>query len=607
MQLILFAMNLSADQMDYAEACVKQMDSVFPTLSMDTYWSHRQNDKILLSTVNHPFKATQPRCYRHVDDSQVTLYDGVFVDPEGELRPNQASVLAKDWEGARGRIEGQFIAARLDKAANRFEVYSDHLGLYNFFICKHTEGWLISNSIRLLTRVRKRFEIDPTGIAMALAYGIPFGEYTLQKDIHAIPGGHLLSFDGKTARIEQKLYFNRAGWSQRKKRPFGELDIKRLAEKLARPMKQLADDYGPLEAPITAGQDSRVILALLRAVDADAIYFSSGRKDLIDVSIGKIIARHFNLPHRWNNLVDKDLVEKWDDLTHRLIQQTDGVVTFARVGSLYNQPKALRKLPIHLYGAGGEFGKNMYVDMDFYLAKQSPRRLTDHLIKRYDKKKKTFTNEDAYQIGRQCIERYVLDLAREGFHNSDLLMAYFAFARYPRWAGANFKNMAPYADVYAPLCTRTFAEAAFSIDPIRRYCHSLHYQLIKHCLPQLYKLPIEHPFRTQRPDKNTAKLIYYGIKGKYEKLVRDIRNKAEIKLPKQKSREYQRMKWLYTNMDRMRQLCLDQHESPIWDFVKRTEFEKATIPGVSMTYVGHHQQELFNLYTLFAYTASADS
>jgi hypothetical protein len=604
MQLFLFGINLSADQMDHAEACVKAMDAAFPTLSMDTYWSHRQGDRVLLATVNHPPEATQPRCYRHIDDSQITLYDGVFIDPEGELRPNQATVLAQDWEGVIDRIEGQFIAARLDKATNRFEVYSDHLGLYNYFICEHAGGWLVSNSIRLLTRVRRRFELDPTGIAMALAYGTVFGDYTLQKGIRAVPGGHLLSFDGKLGLIQEQLYFNRVGWSQRKKRPFEELDIKRLAQKLARPMKQLAEVYGPLEAPITAGQDSRVILALLRSVDADAIYFSSGRQDLIDVSIGKKIASHFNLPHRWNNLVDKGLIEKWDELTHRLIQQTDGAVTFAHVASLYNQPKTLRKLPIHLYGAGGEFGKNIYVDMDFYLAKRSPRRLSDYLIKLYDKKKKAYTNEAAYQIGQQSIRRYVLELAREGFKNTDLLMAYFAFARFPRWAGANFKNVAPYADVYAPLCTRTFAQAAFSMDPIRRYCHSLHYQLIKHCLPQLHNLPIEHPFRTQRPDKNIAKLIYYGVKGKYKKLIEDIRKKEELKLPKLMSREYQRMKWLCTNMDQMRQRCLDQPQSLIWDFVKRKDFEKATAPGVSMTYVGHHQHELFMLFTLFAYTAS---
>ena len=54
----------------------------------------------------------------------------------------------------------------------------------------------------------------------------------------------------------------------------------------------------PVTAAITAGRDSRVCLALLRAAGADARYVTGGVPGEPDIEIAKALAARFGFPHR---------------------------------------------------------------------------------------------------------------------------------------------------------------------------------------------------------------------------------------------------------------------------------------------------------------------
>ena len=162
-------------------------------------------------------------------------------------------------------------------------------------------------------------------------------------------------------------------------------------------------------------------------------------------------------------------------------------------------------------------------------------------------------------------------------------------------------------DVFSPFCTRAFVGAAFSIPAIRRYAHHVHYQLLSSLAPELHSFPFEKTWPPQEPIINFCRFLYHicchtvGHKIKQQRLTEARKSRAKLR---NSPRIYHRALWLEAKNTYLRELCLDQADSSLWDFVDRSKFERITSIRTDPSERRQHLQELFDVATLFQYALS---
>jgi asparagine synthase (glutamine-hydrolysing) len=163
-------------------------------------------------------------------------------------------------------------------------------------------------------------------------------------------------------------------------------------------------------------------------------------------------------------------------------------------------------------------------------------------------------------------------------------------------------------DVFSPYCTRPFIEAAFAVSALQRYTQPLHYSLIRLLSPEMHKLPFNPvgtgPWPLQQPVMNLLKSCGTA---RLRKAHRRIANwfKRDGVSPAHIVRDsmFDRWGWFEAKRETMREICLDQTNSPLWSFVDRSVFDRITSSVVTPADRSHYVQILFHIVTLFYYEA----
>src|SRR5262249_49912319 len=179
------------------------------------------------------------------------------------------------------------------------------------------------------------------------------------------------------------------------------------------------------------------------------------------------------------------------------------------------------------------------------------------------------------------IKRFFEECLDEGFEPLDLPDIFYADERVRRWAGNCVRETLPIGDRFRFLCTRQFAEAAFSVPAIRRYSEPLHYELTKCLSPKLHGMPYEHPWRSQWPAVILGKAAASAwIKKAWTRMpgnrIRRRLTQAFAKLRRSPDHVpmYDQARWLEAKREQVREVCLEQSDSLIWSFVNRSFFDQ---------------------------------
>jgi hypothetical protein len=527
------------------------------------------------------------------------LITGAVVDPAGRFNAQDARALADNTDQLT-QLEGQFVA--VEATAERITVTNDAYGVYQVFYAEQGGSCLVSNNATVLAHILDASEYDALGVSAFIAGSFAMSNRTLLRGVTVMPGGQQWTWS-PTRGLERRTYYHYATLAQATKAPLSERQAAGVAQALGDQLQQLSRQSASLRVPITAGRDSRVMVALALQRRLDAEYFSVGDANRDDVKVGASIAERYGLRHTCKPTSMETIIGSWASLAERVVARNDGLVTLEHIGNAVDE-EGLQHNPTMLYGAGGEIARGYYQTARTCLMQPSPHYLTSLLHDAAIGHHHALLTPAAYHAVKGYVAQFVTETLGAGFSASDVPDVFFLNEIVRRWAGSQFRQVMHRFRVFSPFCTRPYAETAFQLVPAERMMEALPLALIRHSYPELLQIPFDKPLMPQTRAALRQKLLKQQLKEDAKSLLRQLGVLAPLRKLKRHpagsdpklSKANERLYYL----EQMRAYCLDQAASPLWDYVSREAFERMMAKDHQLLRV-HNLRMLYNVMTVFYY------
>ncbi|HET6705057.1 hypothetical protein [Amycolatopsis sp.] len=511
---------------------------------------------------------------------RLSLVDGVAIGASGDSVVTAAAVasgppgeLCRDPE-----LDGQF--AILDATRSTLDIAVDTLGLCLLHWCRTPDGWFVSNRVEPLARLAGKTAIDEDAATAFLSVGWVTGERTLVAGVRTVPGGAHWSW-----RPEEEPVFAKPRDPLRIiGMPRASVDIPALRDDLVARCAAVGDWLGGVESGLTSGLDSRLLFMVLRAADVNTVYITGGAPDSPDVRVSRQIADTYGIDRRYIPPLPEDEIRaNWHRISRQLLAQNDGMVSLWQASDLMRPPVAA---PVSLWGVGGAIGRSFYGmprDLLEFRRGALRRRFVDKQAKDADG---LLTAEGTATIRRR-LRGFADDVLAGGTPPGVLSDAFLTLELIGRWAAPNAHKIHP-VPVFAPLSTRPWLRAAFSMSPVRRYSEPLHYRLFQLLAPgedianhpsgqwrsQLPYLNLCHGYARQKVLQNSGR----DPLGFRARILEDVRRDVAAR-------------------------CLDRKSSSLWNVVSRPVFEAVMSDRTGPERRAPMARSLYAAITLFEYEA----
>ncbi len=590
MNVFVAGWNLTADMQEAALAALRRMISTYPVLDIQSLcWArgprviaaimHEKPDGRVSSPLPCVFKTAAGICF----------YDGCFVDPSGRFNPMNAQELSAHWNDVGTTAEGQFSAVRVGLKTPRLEVFTDFLGMGQVYYWNTGHSWMLSNSVELIARTIQSADLDPLGVGLALSLGWVPGDRTLHQSIRVLPAAAHWSWEGASNDpVKICNYPKSRFWELPRTFRFERDEASQLEKKLSGICAELGKQQGVLECPITGGRDSRVLVGLLMQGRVSTQYYTDafpGSEE--DVGIGQSVAQTLDLPYK---VVSKDiegLSREWSSAVERLVRQNDGMVSLWQIGDILWEPRPVGSSSIRLWGIGGEIARGIYDNPIWHYGLKSASFTKRFLARKLLERSELITIESA-TTATDFIGQWVDQKLDEGCPIADIPDLFYTSERVRRWAASNARKVRPWVDLFAPLCTRPFVEAAFRLVPSLRFCEPIHYHLLR-LNPELHRIPFSGAaWRNQNPNLSMLKMVWEKKIRPGNRQLRSLRTPYQAILLEQKLKE-------------VRDFCLTQRDSCIWNYIHQPQVESLLHLTTSPETRQRHLPLLLQVLTLLHY------
>lgn len=599
MNLYVAGWGLTEQEEAAAVSCLQEIARDYPVLDAGTVWRTPSGARAFAACVQSNATAKGPRQYIHQQRNEIVLFDGCMVDVDEHLGAMRADKLAANWQSLPMRLEGSFSILRIRPQIPEMELLTDSLGLAQVFHALAAGKLMISNSVRILTRICQDSALDPLGVSMALSLDWASGDRTLNRAVQIVPGGAhwhwTTGADANPIRLQRNF---QADLFKSRKEKISCLEANKLSDRMIAMLRAFGDGY-KLQCPLTGGRDSRLLLSLLLRGKISAEYYTEATTGEKDIKTAAAIADRFHLPHRIHRpSISSD---QWDALAAKLVRQNDGLVSLWQLADVIPEAREQREMPIRLLGIGGEIARRFYCDPKVLLLKSNDfagatRWLERQTLHCYN----GIVMEPAMLLARQFLREWVLERADTGYSVAELPDLFYAFERVRRWAGGNSRKIQESHDLFAPLCTRPFIETALQLPVWSRFSEPIHYQLIR-LIPELHRIPFGgDSWLTQAPGLALPHLIVR------KKVLYPLARRSSHPIQIETETSFDIRKVVEREILKLRSFCMDRAGSPLWELVDRRRFEQVTDPdtgsGNRAPYVGI----LCQIATLFYYEALQD-
>ena len=319
-------------------------------LDADTaWWAASADERVRAAGVHHGAERAGPRRYLSRSDDAVTLFDGLPVALDDQLRGVDAAELERAWPQLPERLDGQFCAARVDLRAGTVEVLMDTLGFVPVYVGRRGDGHVISNSADVVASLLGLSSVDALGASSFLGLGWAASDRTLVAGVDILCGGamHRIAERG----LETRRWFGPAGLASRSERARA-LTVEGLAESLVALTRRATENMPRVESALTGGRDSRMLLALLKAAGVDAHYFTGGPEHLPDVYIARELGERFGLDHEVTRHDAESDDLDWTDAAARFMRQNEGLTSLLQIGDYIDLSSRREPLGVKLSGMG---------------------------------------------------------------------------------------------------------------------------------------------------------------------------------------------------------------------------------------------------------------
>lgn len=583
---------------------LQKMTQIYPQLDPETIWYFDVAGTVFASSIHTAKQAAIPRKYVWNGERQLVFYDGCSIDCTDRFYAHDAEQLCVYWDVLPESLEGQYAIVRINKNPPELSVLTDPLGIEQIYYLRHKDGWILSNSVQLLQNISHANAIDSLGVCLLLTVGWVGGDRTLRKDIRVMPGGQNWKWNPGSNEPDRTIFFQPSVLHHDQRRKLTQHEVENLAVNMTKMCRILSKSFGELQCPVTGGRDSRLLVALLASNGIKANYYTSGRSGCADIRIAKEITTTFNLPHEISDRDDRRVTTDWETICQRLIRQNDGMVSLWQVADVLNQPQHVKELKVNLHGLGGEIARSFYWDPRIFFSMYGKRPIKNLIARILTTDHNHLIRREALLITKNHLYDFVGKVLGEGFAPVDVSDIFYTFDRVRRWAGINNRKNLAINDNFGLFCTRPFIQAAFELPTLHRFQEPIHHELIRVLNPELHRIAFEtEGWRYQHGlalcmlqymagfmTRNLHSRIYSGIiepQDKQSELVKYTGQSA----------------WLEIKRTWIRELCLDQLNSFLWDYVDRSIFEHITSHTENAAVRRSNIHGIYDIATLFLYFA----
>ncbi len=546
-----------------SERLAQAVDEVGRQFGLDpaTAWRADSEGGSLTAAGIHHGDAAGPRRYLSRDRQTITLFDGLPVDPAARRCAHDAAEIARGWEMWARDLEGQFCAARIDLQRERAELLLDTFGLVPVFLLRRGAGVLASNSVQAIRSLLGPSAPDPLAVSSMVGLGWASSRHTLLRDVRALAGGALHVLED--ARLSTRIHFGPANIDRVRG---AATSAQELTEYMATLIESAVRDIEPIRCAITAGRDSRLLLALLRDRGLTADYYTAGWPDDSDVLWAQALARRFDFPHRVL-VPDEDPALDWTRMAAGFISQTDGLSSLGQVRDYLEFTSTPEHLGVKLWGVGSEIGRTTG-DTPMTAANLPllghVSMLQGRVLKMKADAHRELMTAQAQSVLDQSIRGFFADRRAEGWHTNEVPSLFFTFERVGCHGATGPRRAARADDLFSPYCTRLYAEYCLARSPAERYVELPYYQLLSRLSPQLLDYPFKDPLRPPQPWRAGGRAIC------------DLARVAATRIGLGSSggdaagvgRTPFAYEWFEHRLDFMRELFA-QDDSPLWELVSR--------------------------------------
>lgn len=583
MQLFAVACRLTSEDGAAVRKAVRRVGCNVLELDAATMCEGRSpSGELTFATLGHPPAVAGDRRYQARRGDVIVVFNGLPVDKEGRFEAHDATTLLEQWEILDDRLEGMFSALRIDLSCDKVECLLDVLGMAPTFVARQGGGWIVSNSVAVIRSVTGRACPDPLGVSSLLSMGWAAGGRTLVAGITRLAGGSKYTLSPREWRVRTLFTPAMAAPSNNS---CDIADVGELADLLRTSTAAAVRSVAPVRCPLTAGRDSRVILALLQSARAESVrYYTSGAEADTDVRVARALTDRLGLPYELLTPTVPARSADWSALTSRFVAQTDGMSNLFAIADHIDHAGPVERLSLNLFGAGGEVARSGRVGLLVPFAANTPGFRSSSRVQRMVMRAKLGSAEGtvtalSIDTARAHLEDFADTREAEGWRPREVLEAYYAFERVRYWAASGVQRMAHATDLYSPFVSRAFISYAFSLSPGERFIEAAHYDLLSVLAPTLRDMPFDVPWRPQQVWRAPVQAPTDLLKAAATRLVRD-----RVRLPGRRSRGSTPVdgaamsfgqRWFEAGLSMHRDVCLSSSDSPLWAFVDRRRLESA--------------------------------
>ena len=360
-----------------------------------------------------------------------------------------------------GQQKGRYV--KVSASDDELHVDQDPMGSYPVYAA----GPWVSNNPTLLSYLIGSTELEPAVVASLVAGGWSLSGDPVWRGVRRIPpdSPDPIPLIGRG------------------------LDARAAGAELVDVTRALMDWPGrPSVVPVTAGRDSRLVLAAAMQSGIPFTANTGGRPGEPDVDVGRQLAQVAGVEH---SLIADDphgsLHEHWRRAAELLELTAGGTASLADAVGFPHGPRP-GPLPLWHSGQGGEIGRAYYARASGRTRAQlTDSHYTVFAMRRPGRREPL--NDEGQALVREQIDRWVGDVLDAGANPVDVPDLFYLQKRMGTWAGPTHGAVEYVRDTTSPLWHERMLPHLLALPAADRAAERFHYEVLSELSPELAQAP----------------------------------------------------------------------------------------------------------------------
>ncbi|MGI8595205.1 MAG: hypothetical protein ACR2ML_12730 [Solirubrobacteraceae bacterium] len=441
----------------------------------------------------HDLAQTAGVRYAHREERRLALFSGrpfrwtgdettegrTPLDPAFYLPP------AEEWVDA---LDGRWVAARYDDDARELEVACDTMGAYPLYRARDAEGtqWFATNAeaLRLLAQ-DDGWDVEV--LASLLAGGFSLTGHPWWRAVRRVPRGTTLRLGAGEAESAHRQLTEQ----EVVRLPGAGFDAQHAGRILVASLAGLADWPGrPNQVPITAGRDSRLVLAAALRADFAWEALTAGAPGMEDVEKGRGVCEAAGVGHRIADFDPHGIMFERPSRAAQVVALTSsGTACVADAAGFPLGPRD-GVLPLWHSGQGGEVARSYYGTGEG----MDRGGLVEHLYRRFTTRRPgrpELVGVEGARIVRGWMEGFVDEQLGLGAQPADVPDLFYFHERLASWAGPSHGCVEWVKDTTSPIWSRRLLPHELGLPACERALELFHMRVLGELAPELIVVPFE--------------------------------------------------------------------------------------------------------------------